>query len=265
MMLSEALCCHFLGREWRKTKGEPLPSQYYQLLKLFEDNPASPFSVHKIAQIGMKYGKGIGEWFGPSTVAQVLNDLVAIYPIDGLAMCISNDSSLYLDELTKICLKNSSKWRSLFIMVPLRLGLDSFNAVYFSSLKAFFKLPQSIGIVGGKPRAAMYFIGYQDSNLFYLDPHVVQPAVNMSTDQFRTESYHCSVPNKMPMSSVDPSLAIGFYCSDQNDFNDFWRRAKELSKMENPILGIEECAPDYRQDKKETLSVEGFEDDIVIL
>jgi len=36
--------------------------------------------------------------------------------------------------------------------------------------------------------------------------------------------------------------------------------------MDTPILGLENVAPDYRQpEKKQTLSIEGFEDDIVIL
>lgn len=48
-------------------------------------------------------------------------------------------------------------------------------------------------------------------------------------------------------------------------FEDFWSRAKQLSKDENPIIGVEDTAPDYRQEKKGSLSIEGFEDDIVIL
>jgi len=69
----------------------------------------------------------------------------------------------------------------------------------------------------------------------------------------------------MPISSVDPSLAIGFYCSNKEDFDKFWMSVKQLSRTENAIIGVEEVAPDYRQEKKGTLSIEGFEDDIVIL
>jgi len=264
MMLSQALSLHVLGKDWKKSKESA--GQYYHLLRMFEDSPSAPFSVHKIAQSGMRYGKSIGEWFGPSTIAQVLCDLVNLNQPSGMAMYVSNDSVLYLDEISAICTTNSSTWKSLFIMIPLRLGLDSLNEVYASSLKALYRIPQSLGIVGGKPRAAMYFVALQDSNLFYLDPHIVQPVVNMSVDQFTSDSYHCAVPHKMPMSNVDPSLAIGFYCADKNDFDDFWNRAKELSKMDTPILGVETVAPDYRQPgKKQTLSIEGFEDDIVIL
>jgi len=211
----------------------------------------------------------VGEWFGPSTIAQVLSELMLFYrQPEGLVMYLSNDSVLYLDEITKLCTSNTTSsrpWNSLFIMIPLRLGINSLNDVYISSLKSLFSFPQSLGIVGGKPRAAMYFIAYQDSSLFYLDPHIVQPAIDMSKDSFSSESFHCAVPHKMPLNSLDPSLAIGFYCIDKKDFDDFWSRAIKLSKEENPIICVENIAPEYRQEKKQTLSIEGFEDDIVIL
>jgi len=150
-------------------------------------------------------------------------------------------------------------------MIPLRLGLNSLNDVYIPTLQALFKFPQNVGIVGGKPRAAMYFVACQDSFFFYLDPHVVQPSINMTEDNFQSESFHCRTPQKMPINSVDPSLAIGFYCKDKQDFDDFWIRAKQLNLEDNPIFGLENIAPEYRQEKKESLSVEAFEDDIVIL
>jgi len=228
----------------------------------------APFSVHRIAQLGSKYGKNVGEWFGPSTIAQVLGELVNSNPPDGMVMYVSNDSVLYLDEITKLCTSktdSSKPWRSLFIMIPLRLGINSLNELYIPSLKTLFTFPQCLGIAGGKPRAAMYFVAIQDSFFFYLDPHVVQPSIHMNEQSFSSESFHCAVPHKMPINAVDPSLAIGFYCSDKKDFDDFWTRAKGLSLEDHPILGIENEAPEYRQEKKETLSIEGFEDDIVIL
>lgn len=32
----------------------------------------------------------------------------------------------------------------------------------------------------------------------------------------------------MPFSAVDPSLAVGFYCCDQDDFNSFCNAIKEV-------------------------------------
>jgi hypothetical protein len=43
-----------------------------QMVQWFADDPKQPFSLHRIAHAGLKYGKNVGEWFGPSTMAQVL-------------------------------------------------------------------------------------------------------------------------------------------------------------------------------------------------
>lgn len=46
---------------------------------------------------------------------------------------------------------------------------------YIPSLRAIFSYPQSLGLLGGKPGASTYMIGIQDEEVFYLDPHDVQP------------------------------------------------------------------------------------------
>lgn len=47
---------------------------YVQILGWFMDDPsaACPFSVHRMALVGKQLGKGVGEWFGPSTAAGAL-------------------------------------------------------------------------------------------------------------------------------------------------------------------------------------------------
>jgi hypothetical protein len=52
-------------------------------------------------------------------------------------------------------------FRPTLLLMPLRLGMNNFNKIYTSQLKAFLTLPQSIGFVGGKPNASFYFVGYQ--------------------------------------------------------------------------------------------------------
>jgi len=41
-------------------------------------------------------------------------------------------------------------------------------------LKEMFKFPQSLGILGGRPRASYYFVACQDDDVFYLDPKLIQ-------------------------------------------------------------------------------------------
>jgi len=266
MILAHVLMRHFIGTDWKSVSTDQMSFVTNKILKLFEDSPNAPFSIHKIATIGNRFGKNIGEWFAPSTISQVIGELMKTYEL-GLSIYISTDTVLYLDEIQRICFpSNALSWRPLFILVPLRLGLDNFNDIYHSHLKATYRFPQSVGIIGGKPRAAMYFVSYQENYIYYLDPHVVQPYLPIpnETKDFNSESFHCSTPQRMLISSLDPSLAIGFYCHDKRDFDDFWRRAVVLSSLDNPIFSVQNEAPDYRQENK-SLSLEEFEDDIVIL
>jgi cysteine protease ATG4 len=272
MMLARTLSVHLLGPDWNPTTADGASLQrYMQILQWFEDKPSAPYSVHKIAQSGINFGKQVGEWFGPSTAAQVLGELVVTHPESSLSIYLSTESMLYLDEISAICTNNhtSHDWLPLLILIPLRLGLDSLNEVYIPSLKKLFTLPQSVGIIGGRPRAAMYFIANQDDSFFFLDPHLVQPFVPMDDpSSIPLQTFHCNLPQKMGIASIDPSMALGFYCKNKQDFDAFWQAAIELSKEESPVFGVAAQAPQYHQNsghKKEHLSMDGFEDDIVIL
>lgn len=66
-----------------------------------------------------------------------------------------------------------------------------------------------MGIVGGRPSSSLYFLGYQADNLLYLDPHDPQATGALPTV---APTYFCHTPRAMPIASIDPSLAIGFYC-----------------------------------------------------
>ena len=100
---------------------------------------------------------------------------------------------------------------------------------------------------GGRPRSSLYFIGNQEDKVFYLDPHTVQKAVGLTEDLradvrsvvrsleltrvlavLQSSSYHCSHVASMPATNLDPSLAIGFYCRNKDDFENFCERAKQV-------------------------------------
>lgn len=84
------------------------------------------------------------------------------------------------------------------------------NPVYHAQLKEVFQLPQSAGIVGGRPGSSLFFVGYQDEYVVYLDPHFARPAPRTGAD---LGTYHCDTVRHMAIGAMDPSLAIGFYCA----------------------------------------------------
>eukprot|EP00455_Lapot_gusevi_P042727 TRINITY_DN5110_c0_g6_i1.p1 TRINITY_DN5110_c0_g6~~TRINITY_DN5110_c0_g6_i1.p1 ORF type:complete len:445 (+),score=97.05 TRINITY_DN5110_c0_g6_i1:142-1335(+) len=141
-------------------------------------------------------------------------------------------------------LMKERNWRSVLILIPLRLGIHKLNPEYISSLLTCFEFPESVGFVGGRPNSSFYFVGCQDERVFYLDPHTVQDAARFDQD-FCTESssYHCSTIRSMPIQDIDPSLAIGFYCRTYQQFLQFWERAKKLTSGKCPLFSLAEHTP----------------------
>ncbi|KAL6066034.1 Cysteine protease atg4d [Balamuthia mandrillaris] len=300
MLLAQALSSQLLGREWRLDPLEPPPKHYAQILRLFGDHPLCPFSIHNIAQNGLKFGKNVGEWFGPSTIAQVLEEVVQENNPTNLAVYVSTDGCLYKDQITERCLQSTGnegnkeeqeeqeekQWRPLLLIIPLRLGLDSLNQVYVPALKHTFHFPQSLGIVGGKPRSSLYFVGYQDNDLFYFDPHTIQPTdpllfpsssspsspaaaaqcekgkekkENAGEDAKEEQlveflaSYHCAIPHRLAIRDIDPSLALAFFCPTLESFDDFCQRSRQMNKELMTMYEIADETPHYL--KKERTKV----------
>ncbi|KAG8661491.1 cysteine protease ATG4 isoform X2 [Manihot esculenta] len=251
MLVAQALLFHHLGRSWRKPLEKPLDHQYVEILHLLGDSEASPFSIHNLIHAGKAYSLAAGSWVGPYAVCRSWESLarckreenklgyqllpMAVYVVSGdedgerggaPVVCIE-DASRHCIEFSR----GQEKWSPILLLVPLVLGLEKVNPRYIPSLQATFTFPQSLGIMGGKPGASTYIVGVQDDSAFYLDPHDVQPVVNISRDytEADTSSYHCDIIRHIPLDSIDPSLAIGFYCRDKDDFDEFCSLASKLA------------------------------------
>uniref|UniRef100_A0A8D1B653 Cysteine protease n=1 Tax=Sus scrofa TaxID=9823 RepID=A0A8D1B653_PIG len=239
MIFAQALLCRHLGRGWRWTQWERQPDSYFSVLHAFMDRKDSYYSIHQIAQMGVGEGKSIGQWYGPNTVAQVLKKLAAFDTWSALAVHVAMDNTVVMEEIRRLCRSSLPRagaaafpadsdrhcngfpaeaevgprpvpWRPLVLLIPLRLGLTDINAAYTETLKHCFMMPQSLGVIGGKPNSAHYFIGYVGEELIYLDPHTTQPAVQV-TDSclIPDESFHCQhPPHRMSIAELDPSIAV---------------------------------------------------------
>ena len=59
-------------------------------------------------------------------------------------------------------------------MITTRVGLSSVDKKTYSHILELLSLDFSLGIIGGIPRKGLYFVGCENENLIYLDPHYVQ-------------------------------------------------------------------------------------------
>lgn len=111
MLMAQALQRDMLGRDWRlPTNVKMLRSttEYRDIVKWFLDYPGPPYiySIHHLAQCGMRYDKLPGEWYGPSTAAHVLKDLASIHRRifrGHLDVCVAQDGIVYKSEVERIC------------------------------------------------------------------------------------------------------------------------------------------------------------------
>uniref|UniRef100_A0A1D1Z3D5 Cysteine protease n=1 Tax=Anthurium amnicola TaxID=1678845 RepID=A0A1D1Z3D5_9ARAE len=257
MLIAQAMLFHYLGRTWRKPAEKPYEPKYIELLHLFGDSFKSTFSIHNLLQAGEVYGLDAGSWVGPYAMCRSwealvrtnreIADLHEVNQSFPMAMyVVSGDEDgerggapvLCTDVASRLCsefCKGEDTWAPMLLLVPLVLGLDKVNPRYIPLLQATFTFPQSLGIMGGKPGASTYIVGVQDDKALYLDPHEVQPVVDIRKDSLEanTSSYHCSTVRQLPLDQMDPSLAIGFYCRDKDDFDDFCTHAVDLTEKSN--------------------------------
>ena len=129
-------------------------------------------------------------------------------------------------------------WKPTIIFVPLKLGVDEMNPKYIYSLTAMFKLPQSIGMIGGKPHTSLYFVGAQDDSLHYLDPHRVQETVSTVDDCFSLNTWMIPEMRWIKCKDLDPSLGLGFLILSERDFRNFKKTIKKLFNVLPPLFAI---------------------------
>jgi cysteine protease ATG4 len=254
MLLAQALVTHFLGRSWRYDPGSQICSTaedhiHRKIIRWFGDQVSknSPFSIHALVELGKASGKKVGEWYGPGAVAHLIKQAVKQSARENLDLAslhvyVAQDCTIYNQDIFDECYSQESQivpwrqtsssrsssthreittWKSLVLLIPLRLGNEKLNPIYGDCLKAMLSLEWCIGIIGGRPKHSLFFVGYQDDKLIHLDPHYCQDMDDVNAENFPLLSFHCNSPRKMKISKMDPSCCLGFYISSKNDYDRF--------------------------------------------
>ncbi|KAJ1564956.1 Cysteine protease atg4, partial [Nowakowskiella sp. JEL0078] len=185
MLLASGFLLHYLGRvgaffwgflDWRLPNRDKASwEKYVKIVSWFLDSNTSPYSIHRIALLGKQYDKDIGEWFGPSTISNVLKSLIQTHKDSSMGLHVCTDGGVYKDQVLETLLKeeneemrslhvsgaNRKKYRPLLMLVPLRLGIDNLNPVYIPALKKCFEMQHCVGVAGGRPNSSLFFIGVE--------------------------------------------------------------------------------------------------------
>ncbi|KAJ2691668.1 hypothetical protein GGH99_002245 [Coemansia sp. RSA 1285] len=274
MMLAESFSRVLLGRFWDPFRLSPLErARHGRIIEWFYDGdtPQAFYSIHTMARTATHMDKRIGDWLGPSIGAHVIKRLSNKHPGCPLTIHVAIDQTVYASEVRKQGLSryvegvDQPMWQPLLLLVPVRLGLSRLNLGYIPKIKTLFQIPQSVGLVGGKPSRSFYFIGRQGDNLFYLDPHVTRQHVPLSrsgngenggvehcdlasdsgsdTSDFElfelpeTEEYHTTHICSMPIHRLDPSMLLGFLFNTEAEWDTFVMAATDKESQRSICTG----------------------------
>ncbi|KAI5948861.1 ATG4 [Candida theae] len=248
---------NLLANALLKLKNEPDETAQLEILKLFQDNPSSAFSIHNFIRVASNSPLSVkpGQWFGPNAASYSIRQLVADYTGQASStkvpcVYISENADLYDDEVDDLFVKEK---KPLLLLFPVRLGIDQVNKYYYRSILQLLASKFSVGIAGGKPSSSFYFIGYEnEQSLIYFDPHlpqVVETPLNLA-------SYHTSNYNKLDITLLDPSMMVGVLLESMTDYKEF-----KQESIENKIIHFHPLVSTSQQDLTLNQSWEEVQED----
>ena len=278
MLLANCLFLHFKGREWRRkglSEGDEDEKEWVkEILSLFYDTPLQNhyLSIHNVVAQGKAFGITPGHWVGPYVLSQTFGKIIngrgqlsplalylaaseaggipTLYKSKGYAQATNTN----LEKQDSI---EGKSWKPLLILIPVTLGVTpSINPCYVPQILTVLSMPQSVGIIGGKPGSSVYVVGRQGERILYLDPHTLKPShldqdasYAAAKENEVIDSYFCDSIHHMLAAKLDPSLALGFYCRSKAAFDNLYNRLERLNKK-HPTTSLVSIAEEPLPEKE---------------
>lgn len=92
----------------------------------------------------------------------------AVRELSTFLVHLATDCTVYKDDVEALFAKGvgsmgsgACKQHSVMLLIPIRLGVDKVNPIYIENIKYLLSMQQTVGIIGGKPKHSLYFVGYQ--------------------------------------------------------------------------------------------------------
>lgn len=99
-----------------------------------------------------------------------------------------------------------------------------------------------MGIIGGRPNQALYFFGHVGDDILYLDPHTCQRSGSVGDKETQAEiemdeTFHQRSAGRMAFTSMDPSIAVSFFCKTKRSFDELIKQL-ETKDCKTPIFEV---------------------------
>ena len=174
------------------------------LMKYFDDKNGISFSLHNLCRIKKKFNIEIDSWIGPNTMCYLLYESIEKSDYkDKINMLIFNNNMIIRDHNISI---------PSLVFMPLRLGTENIENIYYHQLFILFTYKNFVGFVGGNGTKSYYFVAIDNNfDIYYLDPHYTQDINNEVT--YITDDLY-----KINIKYIDPSLALCFSIKDQEEY-----------------------------------------------
>lgn len=164
---------------------------------------------------------------------------------------------LLTSSTTSASSSETASWpRAVLLLFPLQLGLGKHaSEAHANAVLHYFELRSSLGAMGGRPRMAHYFVGRQGRGLLYVDPHIVQPAVQPGEvpdcndeaalfNVFPGPFHNAPSVQVIPVTNIDSSISFGFYCQSEADLSELAAGLHRIAMTDpNPLIHVESTRP----------------------